>query len=50
MSKKWNKRMEKIISDPKTSAEKVYKLTKDIDEHPEEWGGDCFCRLCQSYL
>ncbi len=27
----------------------VQVLTGQFDEHPEDWDGPCFCKLCMSY-
>jgi len=45
----WTKGLEKKLLNKNTTGEQVYQLTKDIDEHPDEWEGPCLCRLCQSY-
>ena len=29
--------------------ESLLELTIKEDEHPEDYEGPCFCRLCQSY-
>ena len=32
-----------------TNPDKFIDLTTEIVEHPEDYGGACLCKLCQSY-
>jgi hypothetical protein len=43
-----------FISVAKTNRDKIryaelIKQTEEEDEHPPEYDGPCFCRLCRSY-
>ncbi|MBP2301533.1 hypothetical protein [Azospirillum picis] len=39
------------LSDPANAqwSDELLEATTKHDEHPEEYHGPCFCRLCQSY-
>lgn len=48
------KLQDKIESDTATVHDRFRQkvllgLTETIDEHPENYDGPCFCRLCMSY-
>lgn len=46
---KWSKELEAQLLENSDNGDKVFQLTKDFDECPEDWDGPCLCKLCRSY-
>ena len=45
-----NKNLKKSIENLNKNIEWLITLTRDVDEHPEDYDGPCECHLCQSYM
>lgn len=47
LSAKWG--LEKRYSELEAENEGLLKLTELLDEHPDDYDGPCYCKMCMSY-
>ena len=36
--------------DARARHKELLEKTREVDEHPDEYEGNCLCRLCMSYV
>ncbi len=40
---------EGLTKEERDECDTLFEMTKDVDEHPEDWDSPCQCQLCMSY-
>lgn len=44
-----SKNQDKLTEKEESERDFLFKMTREVDEHPEDWDNPCECQLCCSY-